>query len=205
MGVVRASLAYEFYTAVRDHCKLKCIDKPKWEKPAFEATSYQLYYCASDEDDARGKEDCHMILHREKDMWNCTTVEGCHGKYDFSAIAEVADGDHNEKINMRFLPCPCWHCFRGNFGECLNEDIVGILTESKIMYTAPTIVPVELCEPLEKYTVAVLKGYIKRHDIHVRKGRHNKSEFIDAIRTSKWRDNFREVNNNVEECNNMNE
>ena len=122
MGLVRASIAYEFYIAVRDYCILKASSKAKWKKPTFEATNYQLYYCASDDEDARGKLDCHMVLHRSTDMWSCSKLEGCKGAHEFVGVPEIDDVSHNSKINMRFLPCPCGAWLQGDVGNCTNTN-----------------------------------------------------------------------------------
>ena len=157
------------------------IEKSK--KPLFEATSYLTFYAAANEEDAAGKE-CDFILDR-KEMWNCTMVNGSKSSYEFSALAEVQNGEYNNVINIRYLPCPCAYC--NDRGEeaydanlCSNRDIVGAKTRSSILFKSPVIVPEIMNEPLEQYTNDELIAYIKVKSIKCKGTR--KYDYCRAIR-----------------------
>jgi hypothetical protein len=75
LGAVRVSTAYEFFCAVKDHVEHTEQAYMSRAKPPCEATNYMLFYFASDENDAAGKEHVAAVLDRET-MWDCTAAVG---------------------------------------------------------------------------------------------------------------------------------
>lgn len=166
------SHAYDFYLAVKQYSVLNREDnkKARMEKPPFAATGYQTYYAASDPDDALGK-DCHIVLDRDKEMWNCTSVNGSSTCYEFSGVAAPVDepGEYNSRLTMRFLPCPCHFCTEGNHAECTNLDIVGAVKPIVVTYVQPTVAPDDLQPPFSQYSAAILSAFIRRKNIKGKK------------------------------------
>jgi hypothetical protein len=161
-GIVRVSTAYEFFTAVKKLLVFSqhyATTKDKYFKPLMAATNYVLLYVASDEADALGKVDVDMILDRST-MWDCTVLTGSSSKYEFCGMDHVpAAGAHN--IGMRFLPCPCKHCYQNDFAACSNQLIVGVMEYSMMKYKASPVCHDTLEEPLEFYKNGVLIAFLK--------------------------------------------
>jgi hypothetical protein len=169
---VRVSTAYGFYEAVRDHLHLKVQAYMNKEKPVFEATKYLLFYVAADANDAVGKEHC-FVLNRSE-MWNCTSVPDTSKSYNFRAYPD-------SRLSVRYLPCPCLHCFNGQVEVCTNVDIVGEEVVHEISLVEH-VIPELLFEPLDRnYINAVLEGFITQHNLRLPR-RRTKPEYIKLIR-----------------------
>ena len=173
MGTVRVSTAYEFFQAVKEHLILEPKAYMNRAKPVFEATDYLLWYYASDDTEAVGK-NCDFVLNR-KEMWNPTLLKGSSSKHDFIGMA-------SKKIMMRSLPCPCEFCATDRFELCINSSIVSNFTESSM-----SISLVEAPEYLElpiamnkKYTRDFLRSFIQSHGMRVG-GSMTKAKMIELI------------------------
>jgi hypothetical protein len=162
------STAYQFYEAVKKFLKFiaKTYSNDK-AKPPFEATGYELFYVASDEQDEQGKTDVAMTLDMST-KWDCTPLPGCSTCYEF--IGMQATVDNRNQIGMRTLPCPCEFCLCLSFELCVNKHIVedmGFFEMSEVEFINS---PNELEQPLaSKYTVADLKAFILHHDLKLPK------------------------------------
>lgn len=185
-SVERVSTAYEFYQAVKRHLIFSPSTEKLHEKPIFKATNYELFYAASDEEDARGKE-CHMVVRREN-MWDCTTIHGCLKCHHFAGLPIIDNImlDHNSSMYMRELPCPCGPCLANRFDECQNVIFAGIL---KVVPIRRKIVkcPVLLTEPIGRYNTCILKKFMTENNLIFPKN-SKKEDYVNVIR------NF--VNNN---------
>ena len=130
LGAVRVSKAYEFYCALKECSKSPqertkrgdMTTKSRRPKPPFEATSYLTLYAACDMTDAIGKVDCHIILNREEEMWDCSKISGSSGCYEFMGMREKFEDDKRCLLRVRFLPCCCNYC-----SNCMYEDNRGMV------------------------------------------------------------------------------
>ena len=157
LGCVRVTTAYEFFCAVKDNLDFIEHAHMNRSKPPFEATNYMLFYYASDEKDAEGKEFCTAVLDRSE-MWDCSAVKGSSTCYEFAGRAETS-------IETRHLPCPCEYCSsHSDDMECTNAHVVG----NKTLH-AMTLVEYDDSEyikmPLDNHTIRDLMHFIRSHKI----------------------------------------
>jgi hypothetical protein len=153
LGLVRVSTAYEFYEAVRQHLIFVEQTYTNKAKPPFEATNYMLFYFAADAEDAEGKH-CDYVMDRTQ-MWDCTKLPGSSTSYDFVGMPRSL-------VKMRTLPCPCGFCCAGAYDYCTNIDIVNVFVD-RPMRQIHVACPERLQEPLNNYTVTVLKAFMREH------------------------------------------
>jgi hypothetical protein len=185
-GNIRASTAFEFYLAVKKFLVLnKKYDSfdAKFRKGQFEATRYELYYAASSSDDARDKPaaDVHIVLDRSA-MWDATSAKTSSLCHEFVGFGGGADN-----LGLRALPCPCEHCCTpganmNNYSSCTNQNIEGIFTTLQMLEKERVDIPQVLQEPIEQYSVALLKEFIKRMLNNPPKVINRKQEYVDVIR-----------------------
>ncbi len=140
-------------------------------------TGYKLYYYAASEADEQGKERVAFTLNRA-DEWDCTPLKGVKNAYEFIGLPLSVDG--NNQIAMRWLPCPCLHCFHAQYNSCVNKDIVGDMEADYMRWKAKADCPDRLDAPLSNYTIAVLKAFIKMHD-HKLPKKQTKPDLIHYI------------------------
>lgn len=153
--------------------KPKCYEsKPK---PPFEATGYELFYYAANVEDENGKTDVMVTLNRSE-MWNCSELKGSSACYEFNGLT-------NSSIGMRMLPCPCAECIRGIYDACSNVRIVGDMKYQEMKHIAEVDVPDTLSMPLTSYTIAILKAFLKHHNIKLPR-KQNKVDLISCITSS---------------------
>lgn len=172
LGSKRVSKAYEFYDTVKEDLKLpdRCyFSKPK---PPFEATKYMLYYFAANELDAAGRQ-CDYVLDRSQ-MWNSTSIPGCRSAYDFVGIT-------GSRVNMRVLPCACAYCCGGRYAQCSNVDIVGRFVDYRLsLVECPDYLQLPL-EGNRAYTAAVLKVFLRAHNVRVPSTVTRKADIIRLV------------------------
>lgn len=130
----------------------------------MQATKFETYYVAANEDDERGKEDIWLTLNRNE-KWNCSTLKGSSSCYEFAA--EPRDNHDEHIVYMRTLPCPCANCRVRNYGACTNIAIVGHMTAHVMTAAADVDCPDVLNAPLTDYTVPVLRAFITLHQGNV--------------------------------------
>ena len=73
-------------------------DYTRREKPILQATKYETYYVAANEDDEIGKRDVWLTLNRNE-KWNCTTLKGSSSCYEF-----IAEPRENQQEHMILIP-----------------------------------------------------------------------------------------------------
>lgn len=157
--------------------KGKCYDsKPK---QPFEATGYELFYYAANEQDETGKTDVMVTLDRSQ-MWNCSELKGSSACYEFN-------GMENSFIGMlHLLECGrcrvrVLHVYAVNMMNArTGTEIVGDMNVLEMKYIAAVDVPDTLTLPLNTYSIATLKAFLKHHSIKLPKKR-NKINLIQCI------------------------
>lgn len=132
-------------------------DLDRRAKPTFEATGYELYYYAADEDDEVGKTMVSGTLDR-KQKWDSNGTLGSSTSYEFIGLPEGVGGIN--MITIRALPCPCHACASATYAVCKHLDICG-QPELRVMRLAePTDCPDILTVPLTEYSTKVLKAFV---------------------------------------------